>query len=85
MTTTYPIKPEQGFLVLSNIRFLKYMVFIALLSVLFTNSVRAQDVTYSNPSWWFGAAIGTNVNFYRGSTQTLNESFTPPTTFHNGI
>lgn len=85
MITTYPIKPEQGFLVLSNIRSLKYMVFIALFSVLFTTSVRAQDVTYSNPSWWFGAAIGTNVNFYRGSTQTLNEDFTPPTTFHNGI
>lgn len=85
MITTYPIKPEQGSLVLSNIRSLKYMVFIALFSVLFTTSVRAQDVTYSNPSWWFGAAIGTNVNFYRGSTQTLNEDFTPPTTFHNGI
>lgn len=85
MTITYHIKPEQGFSVLSNIRSLKYMGIIALLTIMFSNSAKAQETSYSNPSWWFGAAIGTNVNFYRGSTQTLNESFTPPTTFHNGL
>ena len=85
MTTTYYIKLEQGFLGLSNLRSLKYMGIITLFSILFSNSMLAQDVIYSNPSWWFGAAVGTNVNFYRGSTQTLNENFTPPTTFHNGL
>jgi outer membrane protein OmpA-like peptidoglycan-associated protein len=85
MTTTYHIKLEQGFLGLSNIRSLKYFGIIALFSILFSNSIRAQDTIFSNPSWWFGAAVGTNVNFYRGSTQTLNENFTPPTTFHNGL
>jgi outer membrane protein OmpA-like peptidoglycan-associated protein len=39
---------------------------------------------YSKPSWWFGVAGGANFNYYRGSTQQLNESFIVPTTFHDG-
>jgi len=37
------------------------------------------------PSWWFGAAAGANFNFYRGSTQQLNENFTPPVAFRDGF
>jgi outer membrane protein OmpA-like peptidoglycan-associated protein len=48
-------------------------------------SLHAQENTYSKPSWWFGVAAGGNLNFYRGSTQMLNESFTPPTSFNNGF
>ncbi|NOU48289.1 MAG: OmpA family protein [Bacteroidales bacterium] len=39
---------------------------------------------YSKPFWWFGVAGGANFNYYRGSTQQLNESFIVPTTFHDG-
>jgi outer membrane protein OmpA-like peptidoglycan-associated protein len=85
MTTTYYIKPELSFSEYCTKLYSKYLFFIALISLLFPTFVKAQDKTYSNPSWWFGAAIGTNVNFYRGATETLNESFSPPTTFHNGI
>lgn len=35
-------------------------------------------------SLWFGAASGTNVNFYRGSTQELNSTLIAPTAFHKG-
>jgi outer membrane protein OmpA-like peptidoglycan-associated protein len=48
-------------------------------------SVQAQENQYSKPSWWFGVAAAGNLNFYRGSTQMLNESFTPPTAFNNGF
>ncbi|WP_158727861.1 MULTISPECIES: OmpA family protein [unclassified Flavobacterium] len=41
-------------------------------------------VKYSKPSWFFGVAGATNFNFYRGSTNQLNASFTPPATFHDG-
>jgi outer membrane protein OmpA-like peptidoglycan-associated protein len=85
MTTTYYIKPELSFSEYCTKLYSKYLFFIAFISLLFPTFVKAQDTTYSNPSWWFGAAIGTNVNFYRGATETLNESFSPPTTFHNGI
>lgn len=47
--------------------------------------VQAQeDVQYTRPSWYFGAAAGANFNFYQGSTHQLNSLFTPPATFHDG-
>jgi hypothetical protein len=42
-------------------------------------SVRAQ--TYSKPSWYFGVAGAANINFYRGTTQQLNSTFTSPVAF----
>jgi outer membrane protein OmpA-like peptidoglycan-associated protein len=42
------------------------------------------DSALIKPSWWFGAAAGANFDFYRGSTQKLNDQLTPPTAFHNG-
>jgi outer membrane protein OmpA-like peptidoglycan-associated protein len=47
-------------------------------------TLQAQEVQYTKPSWWIGAAAGANINFYRGSTQELNSDITVPTTFHNG-
>lgn len=43
-----------------------------------------QEIQYTKPSWYFGAAGGANFNFYRGSTQMMNSSFTSPATFHDG-
>ena len=45
---------------------------------------QAQEVKYAKPSWFFGVAGGANFNFYRGSTNQLSASFTPPATFHDG-
>jgi outer membrane protein OmpA-like peptidoglycan-associated protein len=47
-------------------------------------AVTAQQAQYSKPSWWFGAAAAANINFYRGSTQQLNSSFSVPVAFHDG-
>jgi outer membrane protein OmpA-like peptidoglycan-associated protein len=75
-------EPSQAWF-LNKISLKKY-IFIALVCIVSQTSVQAQEVQYSNPSWWFGAAAGANFNFYRGSTQVLNENFTPPTAFHDG-
>ena len=40
---------------------------------------------FTEPSWWFGAAAGANVNFYRGSTQELNSDFKALAAFHDGF
>ncbi len=49
-------------------------------------SVQAQDtIRYTKPSWYFGAAAGANLIFFRGSTQHLNSTFTAPAAFHNGF
>jgi outer membrane protein OmpA-like peptidoglycan-associated protein len=44
---------------------------------------QAQD-TYTQPSWFFGAAVGANFNDYRGTTQQLNSEFVTPAAFHHG-
>lgn len=45
---------------------------------------QTQELKYAKPTWLFGVAGGANFNFYRGSTNQLNASFTPPATFHEG-
>ena len=45
---------------------------------------QTQEFKYAKPTWFFGVAGGANFNFYRGSTNQLNASFTPPATFHEG-
>ena len=61
------------------------LAFLTILSI--QNEIVAQqtqELKYAKPSWFFGVAGGANFNFYRGSTNQLNASFTPPATFHNG-
>ena len=45
-------------------------------------STKANDA--SQPTWWFGASAAANFNFYRGTTQMLNEDISVPTAFHKG-
>ncbi|MEX0996476.1 MAG: OmpA family protein [Flavobacteriaceae bacterium] len=60
-----------------------------LISLLFLlgliTSVSAQEQEYTTPSWWFGAAVGGNFNFYEGSTQQLNADLKVPAAFHDGF
>src|SRR5688572_29759126 len=44
----------------------------------------AKTVKQPQPVWWFGASGAANFNFYRGTTQMLNNSLTVPTAFHKG-
>ena len=65
----------------------KGAAFIALSWLSLQTTVQAQEaqvIKYAKPSWFFGVAGGANFNFYRGSTNQLNASFTPPATFHDG-
>ena len=64
---------------------IKSLIISALFLTVIQGTLKAQDSTYTRPSWWFGVAGGANLNFYRGSTQELNSSFTAPATFHNGF
>ncbi|MFT5243820.1 MAG: outer membrane protein OmpA-like peptidoglycan-associated protein [Psychroserpens sp.] len=67
---------------------IKSAAIIALAWLSFQTSVQAQEaleVKYTKPSWYFGLAGGANFNFYRGSTQEMNASFTSPKTFHDGF
>ncbi|MBC7883935.1 MAG: outer membrane beta-barrel protein, partial [Saprospiraceae bacterium] len=65
-------------------RCIKSTVLGILILTIIHENLNAQLVKYEKPSWWFGVAGGANLNFYRGSTQQLNATFTPPVAFHDG-
>src|ERR1700757_4003571 len=44
----------------------------------------SQKTNTPQPVWWFGISGAANFNFYRGTTQMLNDNLTVPTAFHNG-
>ena len=58
--------------------------FLFLGLILAGSTIKAQQVKRTEPKWWFGESVAANFNFYRGTTQMLNESLTVPTAFHKG-
>lgn len=48
-------------------------------------TVQAQEPERPQPKFWFGASAAANLNFYSGTTQTLNSDLIVPTAFHDGI
>ncbi|WOK04195.1 ice-binding family protein [Imperialibacter roseus] len=63
------------------------LIFSALILTGIQAPLQAQDASpteYTRPSWHFGVAAGGNFNFYRGTTQQLNDDLTVPTAFRHG-
>jgi outer membrane protein OmpA-like peptidoglycan-associated protein len=53
--------------------------------LLFANTISyTQSVERVTPKWWIGLSGAANINYYRGTTQQLNQSLTVPTAFHQG-
>ncbi len=76
---------KSGLILCSPDKLIKSLMVSTLIFTTLTNTLQAQEPTYTKPSWWFGAAAGANFNFYRGSTQKLNEDLTVPAAFHSGF
>ena len=57
---------------------------LVLLLILAGTTIQAQTIQRTQPTWWFGVSGAANFNFYRGTTQILNETVTTPTAFHKG-
>jgi len=66
-------------------RTIKGLIGGALILTGIQSSLQAQEVQYTRPSWYFGAAAGGNFNFYRGTTQELNADKSVPSAFHDGF
>jgi len=64
---------------------LKSLIGGALMLTGIQSSLQAQEVQFTRPSWYFGAAAGANFNFYRGTTQELNSALSAPTAFRDGF
>jgi outer membrane protein OmpA-like peptidoglycan-associated protein len=52
--------------------------------ILAGSRIGAQQLNRTEPIWWFGESAAANLNYYRGTTQMLNENVTVPTAFHKG-
>src|SRR5688500_6433303 len=52
--------------------------------ILAGSAIDAQQVKRTEPIWWFGESAAANFNYYRATTQMLNENLTVPTAFHKG-
>ena len=63
---------------------IKSLILSALILTGIQASLQAQD-QFTKPSWWFGGAVGANINYYNGSTQELNSDLTVPSPFHFGL
>ncbi len=57
---------------------------LVLLLIFAGTTIQAQTTVRTQPTWWFGVSGAANFNFYRGTTQILNETVTTPTAFHKG-
>ena len=57
---------------------------VFLMLIFAATAVNAQKVKRTQPVWWFGESAAANFNFYRGTTQILNNNLTVPAAFHKG-
>ena len=58
------------------------MLSLALITIGATS--QAQKAKRVKPVWWFGESGAANFNYYRGTTQVLNNTTTVPTAFNYG-
>ncbi|QSB28772.1 OmpA family protein [Flavobacterium sp. CLA17] len=84
MKTNISFKTDMGISKISDKTLLNKFLIFTLFCLSAQTTLRAQEVFYTKPTWFFGVAGATNYNFYRGSTHQLNSNLTPPVTFHNG-
>lgn len=65
---------------------IEILIFISLVfaAVVVALPTSGQEVQYTKPSFWIGAAVGANFNYYRGTTQQLNADLTVPAAFRHG-
>ncbi len=62
----------------------KSLILSALIMTCIQAPLKAQEDSIVKPSWWFGVAVGANINYYQGTTQNLNSELTVPAAFHHG-
>lgn len=80
------IKSFFKYIIMSLFYTLKQKITILLLVLIFAGITGySQKINQPQPVWWFGISGAANFNFYRGTTQMLNENLTVPTAFHNGM
>lgn len=62
---------------------MRYTLILTLILMGMAGTADAQ--TRQHPKWWFGVSGAANINFYTGTTQTLNNNVKAQTAFHEGF
>ncbi|MHB1278136.1 MAG: OmpA family protein [Bacteroidia bacterium] len=62
---------------------MRYTLILTLILIGIAGTADAQ--TRQHPKWWFGVSGAANLNFYSGTTQTLNNNVKAQTAFHDGF
>jgi len=60
-------------------KIIQKLIILSMMVIFACPAVMAQT---TQPTWWWGVSGAANLNFYDGTTQTLNSSLTVPTAFH---
>lgn len=84
MKTKTNINRERRLLSFMNSLFIKSVILCFVFLSATSAPVNAQVTPAAKHLWSFGIVTGTNVNFYRSSTQELNSTFSTPVVFDNG-
>ena len=58
---------------------------LLLMLIGFGSASQAQEIQRPQPKFWFGVSGAANMNFYSGTTQTLNSTVYAPAAFHEGF
>jgi len=69
---------------LQNSTSIKRITTLVVILLLANTSSYTQSFERVTPKWWIGLSGAANINYYRGTTQQLNQSLTVPTAFHQG-
>lgn len=69
---------------LQNSTSIKRITTLVVILLLAITSSYSQSVERVTPKWWIGLSGAANINYYRGTTQQLNQSLIVPTAFHEG-
>jgi outer membrane protein OmpA-like peptidoglycan-associated protein len=68
-----------------NQNIFKQTAILCMMLLTITSLSNAQELVRPQPKFWFGVSGAADLNFFTGTTQTLNSEVKAPTAFHDGF
>jgi outer membrane protein OmpA-like peptidoglycan-associated protein len=57
---------------------------LLVLAMFLAGTLKSQVTERVKPVWWFGQSVAANMNYYKGTTQKLDNNLSVPSAFHKG-
>jgi len=68
-----------------GISMIRRFYLLSLILIGLVTAVQAQEAQRPQPTFWLGVSGAANLNYFTGTTQTLNSSIIVPAAFHDGF